>query len=212
MPPATPGRGGASGRRKPSPTDGQVTNTSGKQKNGDTSEQASSTGKVPATRGRGAARGRGRGQGRARASADKQPTGGVTASSSDATSDAPTRPTTRRSNQDQHPGEHHLRYTTKRRTKEQILQDNLENAAKLLAERKKTIQAHQSQIQSAAAFETTYRADNKSSESAAIRPDLADLEKYAETMAAMTAAHEGEYAATLLHLRIMSTWKNRGRI
>lgn len=195
MAPSAPGRGSLRGRGKLPSRGGRAAGPSDKQtNNGDTFDQASLPKNIPSTksRGGGAARGRGRGRGGTKGQRDKEPDGSVTSSSSDV---APvlTRPATRKSNQDQHPGEHHHRYTTKRRTKEQIQQDNLENATKLLAERKKSIQAHQSQIQSAAAFETAYRADKKVSETAVIRPDLVEIEQYAETMAAMTAAHEGEY-------------------
>ncbi|KAF9492673.1 hypothetical protein BDN71DRAFT_1509250 [Pleurotus eryngii] len=188
MPPTTArGRGGTRGQGKAASRGGRATNASDKPMDDTSEPEAMLPENTPSTRarGKGVARGRGRGGHRAAVSSDKQAGSGVAASP-----EVATRPATRKSNQDQHPGEHHHRYTTKRRTKEKIKQDELENAVKLLAERKKSIQEHQSQIKSAAAFETAYRANNRLSESSAIRPDLAEIEKYVEKMAVMTDAHD----------------------
>ncbi|KAF9487692.1 hypothetical protein BDN71DRAFT_1513707 [Pleurotus eryngii] len=88
----------------------------------------------------------------------------------------PTRLQTRKSNQHQHPGDHHNRYSTRRRTKEEIAQDELVKAKKLLDEKKQSIQDHQSRIKIAAQLESDAHQRQKATELAATRPDLAPLD------------------------------------
>ncbi|KAF9496256.1 hypothetical protein BDN71DRAFT_1505952 [Pleurotus eryngii] len=83
-----------------------------------------------------------------------------------------TRLQTRKSNQAQHPSERHNQYTIRRRTKEEIAQDELAKAEKLMADRYENRRDHQSRIDFAAQLETNIRQKQQAMKLNATRPDL----------------------------------------
>ncbi|KAL0953131.1 hypothetical protein HGRIS_004399 [Hohenbuehelia grisea] len=82
------------------------------------------------------------------------------------------RPVTRARNQEQHPGDHHNKYTIVRRTPAEIEADRQAAAAAQLTAKSKKIAVHQAQIQKAVDVEAKIRQAQIQTRANAARPDL----------------------------------------
>ncbi|KAJ8489515.1 hypothetical protein ONZ45_g13552 [Pleurotus djamor] len=82
------------------------------------------------------------------------------------------RMTTRKNNQRSHPGEIHNRYTTKRRTAEEIEHDQSAKLQAQLLAKEEAMRRNKEKIDAIAALEASSRAGYQAKESSAARPDL----------------------------------------